>query len=100
MKYVTLWEMDMARFPADPVESGKIMMKLIQMVKQWQKDTPGSDWGAFLGENRGYSVGARTPEEIMQINMMYKPYVQFKVYQAMSIDEVEAGMKNLMQMPR
>jgi hypothetical protein len=99
MKYVTLWEMDMDRFPADPVESGKIMMKLIDMTKQWQQANPDGEWGAFIGENKGYSTGAKSAEEIMKINMMFKPYVHFKVYQAMSIDEVEAGMKSLMQMP-
>jgi hypothetical protein len=97
MKYVTLWEMNMDRFPADPVESGKIMMKLIEMTKQWQKDTPSGEWGSFLGEFKGYSTGAKSAEEMMRINMMFSPYVTFKVYQAMSLDEVEAGIKSLMQ---
>jgi hypothetical protein len=98
MKYVTLWEMDMDRFPADPVESGKIMMRLVEMTKQWGKDHPKDDWGKFLGENRGYSIVNGSTEDIMKISMMFSPYVEFKVYQAVNIDEVEAGMKAAMQM--
>lgn len=98
MKYITLWEMNMAKFPTDLVESGKTMMKLVEMTKQWGKDNPGDEWGKFLGENKGYSIVNGTPEKVMKLSMMFSPYVEFKVFQAISIDEVEAAMKAMMQM--
>ena len=96
MKYLTLWEMNMARFPSDPAESGKIMMKLVEMTKQWGKENPGDEWGKFLGENKGYSIVNGTQEKIMKLSMMFSPFVEFKVFQAVTINEVEAAMKTMM----
>jgi hypothetical protein len=97
MKYITLWEMNMAKFPTDPAESGKILMNLVEMTKQWEKENPGDDWGKFLGENKGYSIVNGTPEKIMKLSMMFSPYVEFKVFQAVSITEVETGMISMVQ---
>jgi hypothetical protein len=97
MKYMLLWEMDMSKFPADPVENGKIMAKLIGITKQWGQSHPSGEWGKFLGENRGYSI-ASSQDEVMQASMMFSPYVQFKVYQIVSLEEVEASFKAMMAM--
>jgi hypothetical protein len=98
MKYVTLWEMNMASFPVDQGENTKIMMKLVEMTKQWAKDHPNDQWGKFLGENRGYSIMNGSQEDVMKISMMFSPYVEFKVYQSVSIDEVDTAMKSMMAM--
>ena len=92
-KYVTLWEMDTSKLPTDPNERAAVMTKLIEMTKQWLKENPGSEWGAFIGESKGFSLGAKTPQDIMKINMMFSPYVQFKVYQAASVTEVDEVYK-------
>jgi hypothetical protein len=98
MKYVTFWEMDMSKFPADPKERTGVMMKLVEMTKQWKKDHPDSDWGSFIGEFKGFSTSTGSPQDMMKINLMFAPYVQFKVFQAASIDEVEELMKSMTQM--
>jgi hypothetical protein len=97
MKYIMLWEMDMSKFPSDPVENAKIMMKLIEMTKQWNQAHPGGEWGKFLGENRGYSI-ASSREDVMRANMMFSPYVEFKTYEAVTIEEVDSAFKAMMAM--
>jgi hypothetical protein len=96
MKYLTLWEMDMSRIPTDPQQSGAVMMKMIEMTKQWLKDNPGAEWGSFIGEHKGFVLGGRTPQDIMKTTMMFSPYIKFKVYQAASADEVEENIKSMM----
>jgi hypothetical protein len=100
MKYLTLWEMNMSKMPTDPAESSKVMMKLIEMTKQWAKDNPEDEWGKFLGENKGYSIVNGNPEKIMEVSMMFSPYVEFKVFQAVNINEVEAAVKEMMAMQK
>jgi hypothetical protein len=97
MKYMMLWEMDMSKFPADPIENTKVMAKLIEMTKQWVQTHQGGEWGKFLGENRGYSI-ARSREEIMQASMMFSPYVEFKAFEVVTIEEVDAAFKGMMAM--
>ena len=97
LKYVTLWELEMSKLPNDANERVTVMTKMIEMTKQVLKENPGSEWGAFIGEGKGYSIGSKTPQDIMKINMMFSPYVQFKVYQAVSIDEFEEVFKSMMQ---
>ncbi len=95
-KYVTLWEMDMSKIPTDPKESSAVMTKMIEMTKQWLKDNPGTEWGTFIGENKGYVLGGKSPQDVMKTTLMFSPYVQFKVYQAASINEVEEVYKSMM----
>jgi hypothetical protein len=95
MKYIMLWEMDMSKFPADPVENAKVMAKLIEMTKQWTQTHQGGEWGKFLGENKGYSI-AKSRDEVMQANMVFSPYVVFEVNEAVTIEEVDAAFKGMM----
>jgi hypothetical protein len=98
MKYVVLWETDYSKLPADPKQSGAILMKLIEMTKQWLKSKPGADWGLFIGEGKGYSVAEGDAHEVMKSTLMFSPYVKFKVYQVASIDEWEEAFKSTMAM--
>ena len=98
MKYVVLWETDYSKLPSDPKESGAILMKLLEMTKQWLKSKPGSEWGLFIGEGKGYSLAEGDPNEVMKNTFMFSPYVKFKVYQAASIDEWEETLKSMMAM--
>jgi hypothetical protein len=97
MKYIMLWEMDMSKFPTDPAENAKLNAKLIEMTKYWVKTHPDGEWGKFLGENKGYSI-VGSQEDIMQASMMFSPYVEFKVYQAVTIEEIEVAFKAMMVM--
>jgi len=93
MKSFALWEMDMSKVPADPQANGALMMKMNEGIKQWLKDNPGSEWGEFIGENKGYCISNMGPQDVMKACLMYNPYVVFKVYQAADIFEHEAAFK-------
>jgi hypothetical protein len=92
-KYVALWEMDASRIPADPQQFATLMAKMIDMTKQWLKDHPGAEWGAFIGEGKGYCSADMSAQDVIKVNMMFTPYVHFKVYQAASIKELEEVYK-------
>lgn len=97
-KYVGLWEMDSSKVPDDPKESVAVMTKMIEMTKQWLKDNPGSEWGNFIGETRGYVLSTKSPEDVMKSSLMFRPYVNIKMYQAASIDEFEKVYKSVVSM--
>ena len=94
---VTLWELDLSKLPGDPNERTALMAKMIEMTKQVLKEHPGTVWGAFIGEDKGYSAGPLTAQDIVKINLMFSPFVKFKVYQAISIDEFDAIFKAVQQ---
>ncbi len=96
-KLFNLWEMDMSRMPTDPNERMAILRKLMEITKQYLKENPGSEWGAFIGENKGYSMGAKSWQNLTKITQMLAPYVRCKIYQAISVDEVEELFKSLMK---
>jgi hypothetical protein len=97
MKYIMLWEMDMSKFPADPIENAKIMTKLIEMTKQWKQAHPGVEWGKFLGENKGYSI-VLSREDVMRASIMFSPYVVFITYEVVTLEEVDTAFKAIMAM--
>ena len=98
MKYFTLWEMDMSRMSSDPKEMADQMTKAIEMTKQWLKNHPGAEWGGFIGENRGYCMGNISAKELMEVNLMFSPYIQVKNFQAVTINEFEDAFKSTMAM--
>ena len=90
--------MDTSKMPNDPKESAAVMTKMIEMTKQWLKDNPDLEWGNFIGENGGYVIGHKTPQDVIKSSLMFKPYVNIKIYQAASIDEFEEVYKSVMSM--
>jgi len=98
-RYISLWEMDTSRMPSDPKERLALLQKMIDMTKQSLKENPGSQWGTFVGENKGFSLSSEggTWQGMMKIQQMFAPYVHSKVYQAASIEEAEEVLKSMMQ---
>ena len=93
-KYVYLWETDLSKSPADPKEMSALTTKYLEMLKQWLKDNPGSEWGGFIEEPKGYMIGGKTPQDTMKLTGMFAPYIKFKVYQAVSVNEFEEVVKS------
>jgi hypothetical protein len=96
MKYFSLWETDMSRISSDPKEMAESMTKAIEMSKQWLKNHPGAEWGAFIGEHRGYVMADLSATELMEANLMFSPYIHFKNFQAVTINEYEDAFKSTM----
>jgi hypothetical protein len=88
-KYLLLWEIDRTKVPVSPKERGVGFNMLLEMVKQDIKKGITKDWGAFVGELRGYSVVEGTEVEILNQIQRYTPFVYFKVHPIASVAQVE-----------
>jgi hypothetical protein len=92
-KYVALWEVDLSRVSMDPDEVRATHVKSMEKVRQVLKDNPGSDFGIFIGESKGYFSGLKSWQEVVKLDQMFSPWVKFKVYQAYSAIEDEEVSK-------
>jgi hypothetical protein len=98
-RYFTLWEMDQSKMPADPKERLALLKKMSDMTKKFLKEHPGAEWGGFVGEGKGFAISSSsgTALEMNVVSQMFAPYVQNKVYQAISIEEFDDVIKALAQ---
>ena len=98
-RYLTLWEMDQSKMPVDPKERLALLKKMNDMTKRVLKEHPGAEWGAFVGESKGFSISSdsATALEMNVVAQTFVPYVQFKVYQAVSNEEFADVLKALAQ---
>ena len=94
-KYLYLWECDRTKIPVDAKERGVGFNMLMEMVKQDIKKGILKDWGAFVGEMKGYSVSEGTEVEILNMVQRYTPFVYFKVHPIASVTQVEEMIKAL-----
>ena len=94
-KYCMIWEVDPTRVPIDPKERGALWSGMTEMIKQQMKDGTTLDWGCFVGETRGYSIGEQSEVGFAKTVQQYYPYVTFQVHQVMSVDEIAEVAKSL-----
>jgi len=94
-KYLLLWEIDTTRIPVNPKERGAGWNALMGMVKQDIKKGITKDWGAFVGELRGYAIHEGTDLELMNALQQYSPFVHFKVHPIASVSQVDEMIKVL-----
>ena len=96
-KYFMTWEVDPNRAPINPKERGAMWTGMVELIKQDMKEGKISDWGSFVGEGRGYSIGEQSLLDLSKDLQRFYPYVNFQVHQVMSIDEVAELSKSLME---
>lgn len=94
-KYLMLWEVDTTRLPVSPKERGAGWNALMGMVKQDIKKGITKDWGAFVGELRGYAVNEGSELEVLNAAQQYSPFVHFKVHPIASLSQVEEMIKTM-----
>jgi hypothetical protein len=94
-KYLVLWEIDRSRVPVDAKERGTAWALLMEMVKKDIKAGITKDWGAFVGETNGYTIGEGTEVEIGNTLMQYAPYVTFKTHPIASVAQVGDIIKKM-----
>jgi len=73
-KYLTLWEMDQTKVPISPQERGTGWAAFMDLIKEDIKKGLIKDWGAFVGELRGYTVSEGTEVEIANMSQKYVPF--------------------------
>jgi hypothetical protein len=96
-KYLMLWEIDTTKIPVSPKERGAGWNALMEIVKQDMKKGITKDWGAFVGELRGYSIGEGSEVELMNTLQQFSPFVHFKVHPISSVSQVEEMIKALIK---
>ncbi len=94
-KYLVLWEVDQAKIPINPKERGAGWAALMKMVRQDLEKGLTKDWGAFVGESKGYAIDEGSELEVMKGIQQYIPFVRFQVYPIASEDQVNEMVKAL-----
>jgi hypothetical protein len=88
-KYLLLWEVARTTIPVNPKERGAGFNMLLEMVKQDMKKGLTKDWGAFVGEHRGFSVVEGNEVEILNQVQRFTPFVYFTVHPIASLAQIE-----------
>jgi len=96
-KHLMLWEVDPTKVPADAKERGAAWLVLVEMVKADMKKGTTKDWGSFVGELKGYSIGEDNEVNTMTQTMKYLPYVKFEVRPVATLAQVEEAIKASMK---
>ena len=94
-KYLILWEVDQTKIPIAPQERGAGWGALMAMIKQDIEKGITKDWGAFVGESRGYAIFEGTELETMNTLQQYIPFCFFKVHAIASVSQAEEMIKKL-----
>ena len=94
-KYLLLWQLDPARVPVDPKARATGWSGLMAMVKKDLEKGISKDWGAFIGEGKGYAIAEGSEAEVSIMTQQYTPYVQFETHPIMSAGQVGAMLKAL-----
>jgi hypothetical protein len=94
-KYLVLWEVDQTKIPIAPKERGEGWGMLMAMVGQDIKKGITQDWGAFVGESKGYAINEGTEIEVMRSLQQYVPFCIFKVYPVATEKQVNEMIKGL-----
>ncbi|UCG82822.1 MAG: hypothetical protein JSW38_11660 [Dehalococcoidia bacterium] len=87
-KYFISWETDESLWPSKPKEQGSLALKLGGMVKQDIEDGKVTDWGVYVGGDRGYMIAEGEAVDLYRNLQRFHPYVDFMVHQVVSIDDV------------
>ncbi len=96
-KYLVLWEIVPGTVSAGAKEASPALLALTEMVKADMKKGLSKDWGAFLGESKGYTVFEGTEVEAITTMLQYAPYLNFEVHAVASVDQVAEAMKASMK---
>lgn len=94
-KFLALWKEDTAKMPVSPEERISLATNLLNMVKEDFKN--GGDWGEFAGGGAGYFVYEGTEQEVALALMKYSPYIKFKMFPVLSVNQVLENIKKISQ---
>ena len=94
-RYLALWEVDQTKIPIDPKERGGGWSLLMAMVRQDIERGITKEWGAFVGETKGYSVFEGSEVDVMNALQQYVPFCFFKVHPIATESQVNEMVKVL-----
>jgi len=94
-KYLVLWEIDQTKIPADPKERKDAWILFMAVVRQDIEKGIVTDWGAFVGETKGYSINKGSEVEVMKTLQQFVPYCIFSVHPIATEGQVNEMIKAL-----
>jgi hypothetical protein len=94
-RYLVLWEIDKTHIPADPKERAAGWAVLMEMVKKDIEKGIIKEWGAFVGQHRGFDVVEGTEVEVANMIQQYVPYIDVKLHSIASVSQVDEVIKAL-----
>ena len=96
-KHLVLWEIDQSQVPTDSKERAAAWGAMLDMIKQDIKEGKASDWGCFVGEPRGYTIGDQSDVDLTIDLQRFFPFITFQVFPVMSVEQVEEVTKAMSQ---
>ncbi len=96
-KHLLLWEIDQTQVPADPKERAAAWGAMLDLIKQDINKGTVSDWGTFVGEPRGYSIGDQSDVDLTVDLQRFFPFITFQVFPVMSVEQLEEVLKAMSQ---
>ena len=94
-KYLVLWEMNQTKVPISPQNRGTAWAALTDMIREAMEKGITKDFGAFVGELRGYSILEGTEVEVSNELQQYVPFAIFEVHAVMSLKQTNEMIKAL-----
>ena len=94
-KYLVLWEVDWTKIPIDRKERGMGWNGLLALVKSDIKQGITKDWGAFVGETKGYSIVEASEAEVGKQLQKYVPFTKFEIKAIATVDQVQEVIDDL-----
>ena len=96
-KYLIMWELDADRAPVDSKERAQSWLLMTDIIKQDLKEGKDSDWGCFVGQPKGYTISEQNELTVMKDLQRFFPLVKFEVHQVVSVDDIAALAKSMME---
>ncbi len=96
-KYLVRWEIDTSRLPVSRKERAAGWKALMNFVKEDIKDGLTLDWGAFVGELRGFAIFEGDEVEINVRLQKYSPFVSFKLRAITSVEQTEQLLEEMVK---
>ena len=97
MATLILWEANQSLMPIDKKERGKLILSMLESVKNDIDSGEIKMWGVSSGGGNGYSITERSPKEVFAVTMKYAPYINFEVKPMLSVDEMFDVIKEMQQ---
>jgi hypothetical protein len=92
-----LWETNLSLLPTDPEERMKLVMGLMQMVKEEVDKGMAKMWGISPSGRNGFSITKRDEKDILAQTMKFTPYVKFTVEPMLSANDALAVLQQVQE---
>lgn len=94
-KFYVRWQTNPQMLPSIPKERGKLLVSMLEMVKQDMQAGKVKDWGNVPGSYSGYFIMEEASETDLLAGLLrFMPYVTFEVRPVLTVDQsIEAYRK-------